>query len=135
MSEEKEPTLVIKSEDLQDPKLYNFVKALIDSIDVDGDQFVGASEFEFYFRYGCPSKKELKIAIADIKLEPRLLIGEDVEVMCQEDSFNDDAPFLSERLTYNLISGISGSYDVGRGIDIDSIKPSLQWLKENFEVI
>jgi len=25
MSEEKEPTLIIKSEDLQDPKLYNFI--------------------------------------------------------------------------------------------------------------
>ena len=141
MSEEKEPTLIIKSEDLQDPKKLAFVKAIVGSKDVDGDDlvFVGwlwsdTQPFHvFIHEYSEVSYlEEIRIKISDIKLEPRLLIGEDVPCTGQFNGTNVDDEIKGrvgwciddEMLLVN-----------GYGVLENSIKPSLQWLKENFEVI
>jgi len=153
MSEEKEPTLIIKSEDLQDPKKLAFVKAIVGSHSADNNQsklvfvqtgihipFLLTSIFVNTF------VEEVHIKISNIKLEPRLLIGEPVNV-----SFYDDGVCLTYEGQLTKIDFIEGG-DVEFDIwpsdcdypqefqecsvsDLEEIKPSLQWLKENFEVI
>jgi len=120
----KEQTLIIKSEDLQDPKKLAFVKAIVGSKYRGGDlvnycdltglfiEWVDGLEFR-----GSPS---LEIAISDIKLEPRLLIGEDVRC----DTFVDGVGTIDWcKITPRNICMYS-----------ENATPNLQWLKENFEV-
>ena len=131
-----EPTLIIKSEDLQDPKKLAFVKAIVGSKDVFGDTFIGLGKmsamrhFVFEVPEGLDSNifERIKIKISDIKLEPRLLIGEDVEVMAE---FWGE---YTQSTVRNLISSLD-AHEYGRSKGHTTFKPSLQWLKENFEVI
>ena len=145
MSEKNEPILIIKSEDLKDPKKLAFVKAIVGSEDKDG-----------YILYGdvgglgllmarwddCHQVIDswvdggLQIKISDIKLEPRLLIGENVVVEGEEVGDNEIGKVISCETRRGCDVYWLGIEDYGQELyGKKFIKPSLQWLKENFEVI
>lgn len=128
--------LIIKSEDLQDPKKLAFVKAIVGSKDTSGDLFIGVNlrNCTFCDDSGKTYLIEIRIKISDIKLEPRLLIGEDVEVIYDfEIQDNSDDGYGIDRFMGTLCAKAYEHYEcVGCG---DRINPSLQWLKENLEVV
>jgi hypothetical protein len=121
-------TLIIKSEDLVHPKKLAFVKAIVGSEDEQigrliGVDYIGSKDYPFYTMFD--NHKEFGVKISDIKLEPRLLIGEDVECFVFRDGHF--VPFYVEPITLkNLGKFTNGWY---------TIRPSLTWLKENFEVV
>jgi hypothetical protein len=130
-----EPTLIIKSEDLQDPKKLAFVKAIVGSMLADnvGSNLVGIWGKRFCL--GDALVYEINLKISDIKLEPRLLMCEDVEVEV------NGVRAMIETVSRNKIWINTENNMVVRSLAKNLIfkpyelKPSLQWLKENFEVI
>ena len=152
----KDPTTItyvkITSNDLKDPSKLACVKAmvcsvcLVDEPDAVGNLMLSGSSNRLmleWSNYGSSENyhheifdevAEVLIKLDDIKLEPRLLIGEQVEVV---------ADYHKQINTGFIIQGSSNIYRI-RNLDVSTddklvrpkyIKITERWLDEKFEIV
>lgn len=139
-----EPSLIIKSEDLKGDKLA-FIKAIMGSKvfnprhPYDFEQLLGVSTYSKFiitklYNYSESSIQvadEIIIRISDLKIDPRLLIGENAELINRNG-------FYGKVVRYSVSKGwvhLDGWNCETQKEKIHLLRPHLGWLKQNFKTV
>jgi|AOAMet1_04_M0_20_1038515.scaffolds.fasta_scaffold35973_2 hypothetical protein len=131
------PTIVINISDLKDLNKLAFVKAIIGTkcgyfkklrgYDELADMFIISDAGTKFVGYD----NQLKFKYSDIKLEPRLAMNEDFLVSFDYENCVGDEVIVN---TSGDTKFTEYNYEAWLNIGLGEIKPSLNWIEENFEV-
>ena len=129
----KDFKITITSVDLKDPAKLACLESIIGTTDLEGFTLIGVNEDKDIFTTSDTQDDwsyKFTLLYSQIKLDPRKLIGEEVEVL---------APTKGEKSISRVLTMNSDKRpwikheSSGMVIRVDSVKLSPTWLKQNFK--